>query len=127
MQRATAAPVPRINCSSRRYVRRETTRQELATSRGRSADEVTTDDESQHEGDRMKTNKLPLWTVCAALAFAALAGCGREGTMERAGEEVDEAVDTLKRGEESTSTKIDDAMDEARDGINDAADEIRDN
>jgi hypothetical protein len=73
-------------------------------------------------------NKQQLWVgLSAALLGIGLAGCEREGPIERAGEEVDEAIDTMKRGgEESTSTKIDDAVDEARDGINDAADELRD-
>jgi len=63
--------------------------------------------------------------LLSAAFFAGLAGCEREGTMERAGEEIDEAVDTVKEGEESTSNKIDDAVDEMRDGVNDAADEMR--
>ncbi len=63
--------------------------------------------------------------MLSAVLFAGLAGCEREGPMERAGEEVDEAVDTVKEGEESTSNKVDDAMDEMRDGANDAADEVR--
>lgn len=63
--------------------------------------------------------------LLSAALFAGLAGCEREGTMERAGEEVDEAVDTIKNGEESTGNKVDDAVDEMRDGVNDAADEVR--
>lgn len=63
--------------------------------------------------------------MLSAALFAGLTGCEREGTMERAGEEVDEAVDTVKEGEESTSNKVDDAVDEMRDGVNDAADEVR--
>jgi hypothetical protein len=40
--------------------------------------------------------------------------------VERAGEEVDEAVDTIKNGgEESTANKVDDALDEARDAVED--------
>jgi hypothetical protein len=40
--------------------------------------------------------------------------------VERAGEEVDEAVDTIKHGgEESTANKVDDALDEARDAVED--------
>ena len=42
------------------------------------------------------------------------------------GEEVDEAVDTIKNGgEESTATKVDDAVDEAREGAEDATDELK--
>lgn len=70
-------------------------------------------------------NKQLLVGILAAALLAGLGGCEREGTMERAGEEVDEAVDTIKEGEESTSNKVDDAVDEVREGANDAADEVR--
>jgi predicted small lipoprotein YifL len=49
-----------------------------------------------------------------------LAACEKKGPLEQAGEEVDEAVDTVKNGEESTSTKVDDAFDEAREAAEDA-------
>lgn len=65
----------------------------------------------------------------AAVALSAslgLAACEKKGPVEQAGEEVDEAVDTLKNGgEESTSSKVDDAVDEAREGASDAADELK--
>ena len=54
-----------------------------------------------------------------------LAGCEKEGTLERAGEEVDEAVDTMKNGEESTGAKVDDAVDEMREGARETAEEAR--
>ncbi len=55
----------------------------------------------------------------ALIAFACatsvgLAACEKEGPLERAGEEVDEAIDTVRDGEESTSNKVDDAVDELR-------------
>jgi hypothetical protein len=69
----------------------------------------------------------PLWVVALAASFAfGLTACEKQGTLERAGEEVDEAVDTMKHGEESTGNKLDDAVDEVREGANDAADEVRD-
>ena len=49
-----------------------------------------------------------------------LAACEKKGPIEQAGEEVDEAVDTIKNGEESTATKVDDAVDEAREAAEDA-------
>jgi predicted small lipoprotein YifL len=53
-----------------------------------------------------------------ALAFAmslGLAACEKKGPVEQAGEEVDEAIDTIKNGgEESTATKVDDAVDELK-------------
>jgi predicted small lipoprotein YifL len=55
-----------------------------------------------------------------------LAGCEKKGPLEQAGEEIDEAVDTVKNGgEESTANKVDDAIDEAREGASDAADELK--
>jgi hyperosmotically inducible protein len=68
------------------------------------------------------------FTHLVALAFMALSvtACEKQGPMERAGEEIDEAVDTMKNGgEESAATKADDAMDEVRDGVSDATDEIK--
>ncbi len=73
-------------------------------------------------------NKQRLWIgIVSGLMIVGLSGCEREGPLERAGEEVDEAIDTVRDGEESTSNKVDDAVDEMRDGVNDAADEVRDN
>jgi predicted small lipoprotein YifL len=49
-------------------------------------------------------------------ALLGLAACEKQGPLEQAGEEVDEAADTVKRGgEESTENKVDDTVDEARD------------
>jgi hypothetical protein len=64
-----------------------------------------------------------MWAIAAAAAFTVgVAACEKQGPLEQAGEEVDEAVDTMKRGgEESTSNKVDDAMDEAHD----AAEELK--
>jgi predicted small lipoprotein YifL len=68
-----------------------------------------------------------LWAAMLASTFLlGIAACERKGPLERAGEEVDEAIDTMKRGEESTATKIDDAVDDMRDGVNDAVDELKD-
>lgn len=64
------------------------------------------------------------WTVLAAAVALSLAACEKQGPLERAGEEVDEAVDTVKNGgEESTATKVDDAIDNARE----EAEEAREN
>ena len=58
-----------------------------------------------------------LHLLMAALSLTALVACDNKGPMEQAGEEVDEAVDTLKNGEESTANKLDDAVDEARETV----------
>jgi predicted small lipoprotein YifL len=61
--------------------------------------------------------------IAAALAATAALGlgaCEKKGPLEQAGEEVDEAVDTIKNGgEESTANKVDDAVDEAREAVED--------
>jgi hypothetical protein len=60
-------------------------------------------------------NKGYLVLVMGALLSAGIAGCEKKGPIEQAGEEVDEAVDTIKNGgKESTASKVDDAVDEAR-------------
>ena len=76
----------------------------------------------------MKTTGKMLWSaLLAATLSLGLAACEKKGPLEQAGEEVDEAVDTLKNGgEESTENKVDDAVDEARAGAEDAADELKD-
>ena len=67
---------------------------------------------------------MNLKVICAALAATlalGLAACEKKGPLEQAGEEVDEAVDTIKNGgEESTANKVDDAVDEAREAAEDA-------
>jgi hypothetical protein len=63
-----------------------------------------------------------LWAAMAATAALGVAACEKQGPLEKAGEEVDETVDTIKNGgEESTATKVDDAVDEARDKVEEAA------
>jgi len=62
--------------------------------------------------------------VCVGF-FTTAMGCKEQGPLERAGEEIDEAVDTAKNGKESTATKLDDAADEVRDGAKDASKELK--
>lgn len=62
----------------------------------------------------------------AAILGTSLAACENKGPVEQAGEEVDEAVDTFKNGgKESTANKLDDAGDDVREGVKDAADELK--
>lgn len=76
----------------------------------------------------MKVNAKLLWSALLTAALSVgLAACEKKGPVEQAGEEVDEAIDTLKSGEESTANKADDAVDEAREGAEDAADELKEN
>jgi hypothetical protein len=53
------------------------------------------------------------WIALGLTALLAV-GCEKKGPVEQVGEEVDEALDTMKHGEESTATKLDDAVDELR-------------
>jgi hypothetical protein len=67
-------------------------------------------------------NSKAIWAaMLAGVAGLALTACEREGPAERAGEEIDEAVDTMGRGgEESAETRADDTMDEMRDAAEEA-------
>lgn len=69
----------------------------------------------------MKANTWVTLLACGALA--ALAGCEKKGPLEQAGEEVDEAVETIKQGEEPADAKVDDVIDEAREGVEEMKDE----
>jgi hypothetical protein len=69
--------------------------------------------------------KLTIAALAATFALG-LGACDNKGPVEQVGEEVDEAVDTVKNGgEESTANKVDDAVDEAREGAKDAAEEVK--
>jgi len=73
--------------------------------------------------DRWKTLGMAALVCAFTLGLAA---CEKKGPLEQAGEEVDEAVDTMKHGgKESTATKLDDAADEVREGASDAADKLK--
>lgn len=66
-----------------------------------------------------------LWIAAfACIMSLGLSACEKKGPMEQAGEEVDEAIDTVKNGGESTSSKVDDAFDEARDAAESAKEDI---
>ena len=59
------------------------------------------------------------WLMLIPMAFLLLA-CEKQGPLERAGEEIDEAAEDIKAGGETTANKIDDAIDEAREDVEDA-------
>jgi hypothetical protein len=46
-----------------------------------------------------------------------LLACEKEGPLERAGEEIDEAVEDIRAGGETTENQIDDAIDEVREDL----------
>jgi hypothetical protein len=63
---------------------------------------------------------LPLLLLTLPLYVA----CEQKGPLERAAEEVDEAVEDIKNGGETVGNKVDDAIDDVREGVSDAADEL---
>jgi predicted small lipoprotein YifL len=70
--------------------------------------------------------KLAVLALIGTLSVG-MQACEKKGPVERAGEEVDEAVDTMKHGgKESMSSKADDAMDDARKDAKDLADKAKD-
>lgn len=67
-------------------------------------------------------------TLLTAAVFAvvlSLSACEKKGPVEQAGEEVDEAVNTLKNGgKETPADKLDDAGDQAADAASEAQDAV---
>lgn len=59
------------------------------------------------------------WLMLIPIAFL-LQACEKKGPLEQAAEEVDEAVEDIKAGGETTANKIDDAIDEAQKDVEDA-------
>jgi hypothetical protein len=71
-------------------------------------------DRSQNKtGDRMK---ILIGLLLALPLFA----CSKQGPLERIGEEIDEAVEDVRAGGETTGNKIDDAIDDVRKEVADA-------
>jgi predicted small lipoprotein YifL len=53
------------------------------------------------------------------LLTLSLFACGKQGPLERAGEEIDEAVEDVRAGGETTGNRIDDAVDDVRREVED--------
>lgn len=70
-------------------------------------------------------NRTSIVTTLACTFALGLAACESEGPGERIGEEVDEAADTIRHGEESTANQVDDAVDEMREGARETAEEMQ--
>lgn len=62
----------------------------------------------------MRSTRNLAAVALGGLLTLGLAACEDKGPVEQAAEEVDEAIDTARDGEESTATKVDDAVDELR-------------
>lgn len=63
------------------------------------------------------------WLMLIPMAFLLLA-CEKKGPPEQAGEEIDEAVEDISAGGETTGNKIDDAIDEVQRDVEDAVEEV---
>ncbi|MGB5246630.1 MAG: hypothetical protein WBN34_08780 [Woeseia sp.] len=61
------------------------------------------------------------WLMLIPLTMLLMA-CEKQGPLEQAGEEIDEAVEDFKAGGETTGNKIDDAIDKARKDIDEKVD-----
>ena len=62
------------------------------------------------------------WLMLIPMTFLLLA-CEKQGPVEQAGEEIDEAVEDIKAGGETTGNKIDDAIDEVQEDVEDAVED----
>lgn len=60
----------------------------------------------------------------AGFMLVGLVGCENQGPLERAGEEIDEAVEDVRAGGETTGNKIDDAIDEVADAAEDVREDL---
>ncbi|MEO7773997.1 MAG: hypothetical protein ABIT36_05865 [Steroidobacteraceae bacterium] len=76
----------------------------------------------------MRSNNYKMTTMLTAGVAALVLGlsaCEKKGPIEQAGEEVDEAVSTLKNGgKETTADKLDDAGDKVSDAASEAKDAV---
>jgi len=67
--------------------------------------------------------------LCTFIAATTL-GCRKEGAAEKAGREVDEAVDKIQHGDEGAlekaGRKLDEAADDAKDELEDAKEDAKD-
>jgi hypothetical protein len=75
----------------------------------------------EHDGDGMKVNMKIIYGMIILLPLCA---CDEQGPLERAGEEVDEAVDDVRNGRETPENRVDDAVDDVREGVDDARREL---
>ena len=60
--------------------------------------------------------------ACVSILMLGITACEKKGPAEKAGEEIDEAVDTVKNGGESVASKVDDAADKVEKKVDKAVD-----
>ena len=58
------------------------------------------------------------WLILVPMVFLLLA-CEKQGSLEQAGEEIDEAFEDMKAGGETLGNKVDDAIDEVKKEVED--------
>lgn len=58
------------------------------------------------------------------LMMLPLFACDRDGPLERAGEEIDEAFEDIGAGGETTGNQIDDAIDDVEEAVEDTQDDL---
>jgi hypothetical protein len=72
----------------------------------------------------LNSRAVSIAALAAALSLS-LGACEKKGPVEQAGEEVDEAVNTLKNGgKETAGDKLDDAGDKVKDAAQEAKDAV---
>ena len=74
----------------------------------------------------MKTRIGIVLAAAEMTAVLGLSACEKKGPVEQAAEEIDEGIDTLKNGKESTASKLDDAGDKAADAAQEAMEAVTD-
>ena len=69
----------------------------------------------------LKTFQTGLIPFVLLLTFTS---CEQQGPLERAGEEIDEAVEDVRAGGETTGNKVDDAIDEVADAVENVREDL---
>jgi hypothetical protein len=71
--------------------------------------------------------RATIWAGLACVLALGAAGCDHRGPAEKAGDKIDETVDTVKHGgHESIGNSIKDDVHKAQDHVEDAADKAKD-
>jgi hypothetical protein len=67
-----------------------------------------------------------LAAVLSTVLLGGLAGCDNKGPVEKAGMKVDHTIDAMKNGgHETPGDKAEDAADHVKEGVKDAADDLK--
>lgn len=77
------------------------------------------------QGEPKMKNVTLVWTAIAGSLLLGLAACDNKGPAERAGEKIDNAVESAKEAGETAADKVTDAAEEAKAEIKEAAGEVK--